>query len=197
MPNILLAVTGSVAAKLTPKIQEQIQTKHKLRTIVSKSAEFFIPASPHDILTEEDEQRFQDTEKFMAPYDFYREEDEWKWQNKGDQILHIEIGLWADLILVAPLTANTLSKIAAGNADNLITNTIRAWNYQKPMLLCPVMNTQMWESPFTSKHLEIMKSLGATVMEPVEKTLMCGVHGKGALPPIESILQKMETLLNP
>ena len=71
----------------------------------------------------------------------------------GDPVAHIELRRWADALVIAPLSANTLAKAAAGMADGLLTCVLRAWDWNKPALLAPAMNTAMWESPLTEAHL--------------------------------------------
>ncbi len=167
--NILLAITGSVAARLAPKLIEGFSVIGDVKMMATKSAEYFIPEGT----------------------EYFKEEDEWKWRKKGDSILHIDLRTWADVIVVAPLTANTLAKISAGMADSLVTNTIRAWDYNKSMYLCPVMNPSMYLNPFTKRQLSIMSDLGAQIIKPIKKEMMCGEFGIGALPQVMDIVQKV------
>ena len=83
--------------------------------------------------------------------------------------------------LPRPCSANTLAKMASGMCDNLLTSVVRAWDFAKPLLVCPAMNTLMWESPFTAKHLAELRALGVTVVGPISKTLACGDTGSGAM----------------
>lgn len=81
-----------------------------------------------------------------------KDEDEWScWSKREDPVLHIDLRKWADVLLVAPLSANTLAKLANGLCDNLLTCVARAWDFSRPLLVAPAMNTLMWESPFTAK----------------------------------------------
>ena len=75
---------------------------------------------------------------------------------------HIEQRAWADLFLIAPLSANTLSKLATGACDNLLTCVARAWDFDKPILVAPAMNTHMWTHPVTSGQLETLGAWGYT-----------------------------------
>ena len=81
--------------------------------------------------------------------------DEWPGTryHRGDEVLHIEFRKWADMLIVAPLDANTLAKFALGLSDNFLTCIFRAWDFAKPVILAPAMNTLMWESPVTLRHL--------------------------------------------
>ncbi|KXZ53881.1 hypothetical protein GPECTOR_6g799 [Gonium pectorale] len=127
-----------------------------------------------------------------------QDEAEWRqWRSVGDPVLHIELRRWADVLLVAPLSANSLAKMAGGMADNLLTCVVRAWDFRKPLLLAPAMNTAMWASPFTARHLETLQQVGAAaggapgggvrVIPPVSKRLACGDEGTGAMASPEDI----------
>jgi phosphopantothenoylcysteine decarboxylase len=87
-----------------------------------------------------------------------RDADEWPGDRytRGDEVRHIELRNWADLLAVAPLDANTLAKFACGLADNALTCVWRAWDPAKPVLLAPAMNTLMWQHPFTRRHLRAL-----------------------------------------
>ncbi|XP_019474897.1 phosphopantothenoylcysteine decarboxylase isoform X3 [Meleagris gallopavo] len=96
------------------------------------------------------------------------------WKGRSDPVLHIELRRWADLMLVAPLDANTLAKLANGICDNLLTCVIRAWDLHKPLLFCPAMNTAMWEHPITAQQVEQLKGFGYIEIPCVVKKLVCG-----------------------
>ncbi|XP_025066343.1 phosphopantothenoylcysteine decarboxylase isoform X3 [Alligator sinensis] len=100
------------------------------------------------------------------------------WKDRSDPVLHIDLRRWADLMLVAPLDANTLAKIANGICDNLLTCVIRAWDMTKPFLFCPAMNTAMWEHPITAEQIERLKGFGYTEIPCVVKRLVCGDEGQ-------------------
>uniref|UniRef100_A0A8C2T4K6 Phosphopantothenoylcysteine decarboxylase n=1 Tax=Coturnix japonica TaxID=93934 RepID=A0A8C2T4K6_COTJA len=99
------------------------------------------------------------------------------WKGRSDPVLHIELRRWADLMVVAPLDANTLAKLANGICDNLLTCVIRAWDLHKPLLFCPAMNTAMWEHPITAQQVEQLKGFGYTEIPCVVKKLVCGDEG--------------------
>lgn len=98
---------------------------------------------------------------------------------------HVALAQRADLLLIAPLTANTLAKLATGQADNLLTCTYLAT--AAPTLLCPAMNTGMWQHAATQANLELLKQRGALVLEPACGMLACGVEGQGRMPEPEAI----------
>ena len=138
---------------------------------------------------------------------FHEDEDEWlEWKKVGDPVLHIELRRWADIMVIAPCSANTLAKMANGLCDDLLSCIVRAWDFNDPhkrMVIAPAMNTMMWESPFTRKHLATLVELGGGTMDdqnrvvivgPVEKTLACGDVGNGAMAAPADIMRIVEKL---
>jgi len=123
----------------------------------------------------------------------WRDEDEWGEEGGykiGDPILHIELRRWADIVLVAPCSANTLSKIAHGICDNLVTSLLRALTPTTPTYVFPAMNTLMYEHPLTSEHIRIVRDVvGYQVVGPIGKLLACGDIGLGAMTEWRDIVQ--------
>lgn len=117
------------------------------------------------------------------------DEEEWNWQKRGDSVLHIELRKWADLLLIAPLSANTMAKIVNGICDNLLSLIVRCWNFndlhggmlKQPIVVCPAMNSLMYDNPITYRQLDSLKQMGVRVVGPIEKKLMCGEVGNGAM----------------
>ncbi|KAK6924722.1 Flavoprotein [Dillenia turbinata] len=164
-PRILLAASGSVAAIKFGNLCHCFAEWAEVKAVATKAALHFI-------------------EKEALPKDvtFYTDEEEWSsWSKIGDSVLHIELRRWADIMVIAPLSANTLGKIAGGLCDNLLTCIVRAWDYSKPLFVAPAMNTFMWNNPFTEKHLMTLDELGITLIPPVTKRLACGDYGNGAM----------------
>jgi phosphopantothenoylcysteine decarboxylase len=153
-----------------------------------------------------------------------RDEDEWpgrgeRHYQRGDPVLHIELRRWADLLLIAPLDANTLAKLALGLCDNCLTCVWRAWDRTRPVVLAPAMNTLMWEHPATARHLrQLAEDAGADtaaapreplelsewvnancrtlhVVPPQSKRLACDDVGVGAMGSLETILAAVRALL--
>lgn len=115
---------------------------------------------------------------------------------KDDPVLHIEARKWADILVIAPLSANTLAKMANGLCDNLLTSVVRAWEPHKPVVIAPAMNTVMWESKFTNMHLDILNTIfDLHQVGPVEKGLACGDTGMGAMAHIDDIAQCIDQAL--
>ncbi|KAJ9678006.1 hypothetical protein PVL29_022785 [Vitis rotundifolia] len=164
-PRILLAASGSVAAIKFGNLVHSFCEWAEVRAVVTKASLHFIDreALPKDLYV-------------------YTDDDEWSsWTKLGDSVLHIELRRWADVMVIAPLSANTLGKIAGGLCDNLLTCIVRAWDYSKPMFVAPSMNTFMWTNPFTERHLMTIDELGISLIPPVTKRLACGDYGTGAM----------------
>ena len=161
MVNILLCCTGSVATIKLQELLEQLRQVEgcevKVKIVLTKHSQHFLP----------------ELTSLGVPGDtVLTDEDEWRcWEGRGDPVLHIELRRWADLCLIAPLSANTLAKLSHGLADNLLTSTLRAWDLTRPVLVAPAMNTFMWEHPVTSQQLSLLSQWGYTVIPPVVKTL--------------------------
>jgi phosphopantothenoylcysteine decarboxylase len=132
--------------------------------------------------------------------------DEWKWSKIGDPVIHIELRKWADMYLIAPLSCNTMAKIANGMCDNLLTCVVRACDMnsvievddmilqctrilKKPIIVCPAMNTMMYDNVFTYMHYKTMKDLGIIIVDCISKNLACGDVGKGAMENVPKIVK--------
>lgn len=205
--HLLLAASGSVATIKIPSIVQAL-SKHKflsIRIILTESAAKFLQG-------QSDEQpSLEHLAKYPNVDAIYQDEDEWKtpWV-RGAPILHIELRRWADMLVIAPLSANTLAKISNGLSDNLLTSVVRAWEVlpketeaesnddsstedlgsdavsaQKRIIVAPAMNTAMWRHPLTAVHLKGLRQRDLyhwfDVMEPIEKELACGDSGDGAM----------------
>jgi len=211
MANVLLGVTGSVAAIRTPDLYEELKRAgHRVKVIATQAALYFFDAAALDPV---DPQQPQRNPEVVAV-----DEDEWPGRGRGrkyqrtDTVLHIELRRWADLFLLAPLDANTLAKLASGLADNCLTCVWRAWDRSRPVVLAPAMNTLMWEHPLTGRHLrQLAIDAGAgwpptdlnltdlvawinaqrprlRVVPPQSKRLACDDVGVGAMASLEDLL---------
>lgn len=211
MSQIVLGVTGSVAALRIPTLFESLRGMgHRVRVVATEpSLHFFDPA-----------------ELPVDPFDplggpVFRDQDEWattRWR-RDDPVLHIEFRRWADLLIVAPLDANTLAKFALGLSDNFLTSLFRAWDFAKPVVLAPAMNTLMWDSPVTRGHLhQFLKDRGdgrqgdawtldeadavfarhapgIVLVPPQAKRLACGDVGQGAMAEVAAIAEMVRLAL--
>ncbi|ODQ47968.1 hypothetical protein PICMEDRAFT_15832 [Pichia membranifaciens NRRL Y-2026] len=173
--HILIGATGSVATIKIPMIIDKLfkiygTNKVSIQLVVTTAAEHFLRGM-----------------KISSEVKIWREQEEWSAPvNKikpGDPILHVELRKWADIFLIAPLSANTLAKIANGLADNLLTSIVRIWNPAVPILVAPAMNTFMYMHPITKIHLNILAEdfKFIEVLKPVEKVLVCGDIGMGGM----------------
>ncbi|KAL4790607.1 flavoprotein [Aspergillus venezuelensis] len=208
--HILLAASGSVATIKLPNIAETLgcHPNVSIRIIVTQSAEKFLVGQSHE------QPSFENLRHLPGVDAIYRDEDEWKkpWV-RGDSILHIELRKWAHLLLVAPLSANTMAKMVSGISDNLLLSVIRAWDTTglvdirfketKPLVfVAPAMNTAMWSHPVTGKQLAVLRddwgwSASANdgwvyLLNPIEKPLACGDTGNGAMMDWRDIVKTVE-----
>jgi phosphopantothenoylcysteine decarboxylase len=177
-PRVLLGISGSVATIKLTQLTTLLLDFADVHVVSTKSARHFfneaeLPKQCGPVLTDEDEWR--------------------NWKTVGDPVVHIELRRWADLLVIAPLSANTLAKIANGLCDNLLTCVVRAWDSTKPVLVAPAMNTYMWNSPFTSQHVGNLEKLGFTVIAPVSKKLACGDVGNGGMAAPETIVDEVRS----
>ncbi|HOH46894.1 MAG TPA: bifunctional phosphopantothenoylcysteine decarboxylase/phosphopantothenate--cysteine ligase CoaBC, partial [Candidatus Cloacimonadota bacterium] len=112
----------------------------------------------------------------------------------NDPIPHINLADWADIIVVAPATANTIAKASYGLADDLLSSCLLAAT--APILWIPAMNVHMYENPATQENIERLRQRGHLFLEPESGLLACGYEGKGKYPPNEEIVFAIETYLN-
>jgi phosphopantothenoylcysteine decarboxylase len=167
MARLILGITGSVAAIKTPELLAALcGAGHEVRVVATRSALYFF--DPLDLHRAEVDSDGSPPDRWL-----FRDEDEWPGirYRRGDEVLHISLRNWADLLIVAPLDANTLSKFALGISDNCLSCVFRAWDFSKPVLLAPAMNTLMWQSPVTRRHLGLLLEDRAKAPRPADWTL--------------------------
>jgi phosphopantothenoylcysteine decarboxylase / phosphopantothenate---cysteine ligase len=176
--KILLCVTGGIAvfkaAALTSKLT---QAGAKVKVIMSESACKFV--APLTFLALSRNDVFTDTFDEKNP----------------EVIAHIDLADWADLIVVAPATANVIGKLANGIADDMVTTTILASN--SPVWIAPAMNVNMYSKPAVQKNILQLHDYGCRFIEPSEGYLACGYVGKGRLEEPEKIISNIEKHFNP
>jgi phosphopantothenoylcysteine decarboxylase len=215
MSNILLGVTGSVAAIRTPALFRALgESGHAVRVVATESSlSFFDPAELGASGSDNPP---------LPPGPLHRDADEWPagGYHRGDSVLHIELRKWAEMLIVAPLDANTLAKFAYGLSDNCLTCVFRAWDFTRPVVLAPAMNTLMWESPVTRRHLaQILADRGdghapegwtlaeadavfarhapaIVLVPPQAKRLACGDVGLGAMAEVAAIAEVVREVLD-
>jgi phosphopantothenoylcysteine decarboxylase/phosphopantothenate--cysteine ligase len=115
---------------------------------------------------------------------------------KEESPQHIDIAQWASLCVIAPLTANTLSKIACGICDNLLTTVVCALPEKTKVLCAPAMNECMWKNPLIEKNVEVLKNIKKyIVMPPTKGELACGTYGEGRMPDAKDIYKKIQNII--
>jgi phosphopantothenoylcysteine decarboxylase len=212
MPRLILGVTGSVAAVRTPALFSALRSAgHDVRVVATEPALHFFSPSDLDPPAESPD---------GGP--LFRDADEWPaaLYQRGDPVLHIDFRNWADLLIVAPLDANTLAKFALGLSDNFLTCLFRAWDFAKPVVLAPAMNTLMWQSPVTLRHLrQLLADRGdgkaaeswsldeadeifarhaprLILVPPKSKRLACGDVGVGAMAEVVTLAEVVRKWAN-
>ncbi len=176
--RILVGIGGGVAAyKICEVISTLAKAGAEVRAILTSAAQQFIP--PLTVTT-------------LSRHPVYT--DESFWAAVHERPLHIQLGEWADVFLIAPLTANTLSKLALGLADNLLTNTVLASTC--PILVAPAMNTAMWQQPTVQQRWQELTALERFhALGPEEGLLACDTVGTGRMAEPEDIVPYLASLL--
>lgn len=176
--RILVGVTGGIAAyKVCEVVSTLAKSGKEVRVILTESAAEFV--TPLTFAT-------------LSRHPAYTDLD--FWQPAQGRPLHIELGEWADLFLIAPVTANTLSKLAHGAADNLLTNTVLA--SQCPILLAPAMNTTMWQQLTVQQNWKtLLADPRYFAIAPTSGILACDAVGQGRMAEPATILSQIESLL--
>lgn len=176
--RIVLGVTGGIAAyKAVFLLREFQKAGAEVRVTMTPSATRFVGLETFASLSGND----------VAVDIFPENEQAHEWTR------HIYWGEWADLFVLAPCTGNTLAKIAAGNADNMLTATVLA--ARCPLLICPTMDGEMYDSPSVTENLKTVQSFGYHVLEPESGFLASGLDGKGRLPEFSTIIEKADEII--
>lgn len=174
--NILIIMSGSIAAyKVCTVISQLKQKGYTLQVVMTEAAQKFVGAATIEGLLG----RAPITSMYQS----------------GQVMDHIHLERWADLILVAPATANSINKMAAGLGDDLATTLFLAHDFKKPFLVTPAMNTKMYLHPTTQSSLDKLKKMGIEILETASGVLACGEVGYGRLLEPELIIQEIEQRL--
>ena len=174
--KIVVGVTGSIAIyKALELIRRYTKAGAEVRVIMSEGAKRFIAPLTFEAITRKTV--------------LHEATESW-----ADDNNHIDIGKWADIYVIAPVTANTLNKLSNGIADNLITQTALAFT-QKQILLAPAANTNMYQNNTTVASLKMLKILNFEEVVPQKKLLACGDEGTGAMADPEDIFHKTAQIL--
>jgi phosphopantothenoylcysteine decarboxylase / phosphopantothenate---cysteine ligase len=178
MSHVLIGISGGIAAYKVCEVVSSL-AKHgiEVRVILTKSAAEFV--TPLTFAT-------------LARQPAYTDAN--FWQPSNGRPLHIELAEWADIFLLAPVTANTLAKLAYGMADNLLTNTVLASTC--PILFAPAMNTTMWlQPPVQENWHKLLQDIRYTAIAPTDGILACDAVGTGRMAEPEIILEYLESFL--
>nr|WP_319487290.1 bifunctional phosphopantothenoylcysteine decarboxylase/phosphopantothenate--cysteine ligase CoaBC [uncultured Caproiciproducens sp.] len=179
MKNMILGVTGSIAAyKAADLAHRFFKDGFQVEVILTNGATKFITPLTFRSLT----QNRVYTDVFQDDF--------------PQEIKHISLAQKADIVLIAPATANIIGKIAAGIGDDMLSTTILAVK-NKPVLIAPAMNTNMWDNPIVQENIAKLKKFGYQFIEPKESLLACGTVGKGALAELEDIFDAVAAALKP
>ncbi len=176
--RIVLGITGGIAAyKAAFLLREYQKAGAEVRVTMTPSAIRFVGLDTFASLSGHS----------VAVEIFPDETDSTEWTR------HIHWGEWADLFVIAPCTGNTIAKIANGISDNMLTATVLA--ARCPLLICPTMDGEMYESPSVTNNLKKIEGFGYHVLEPETGFLASGLDGKGRLPEISAILKKSSEII--
>lgn len=178
--KILIGVTGGIAAYKTCSLIANLKKEgNEVRVIMTEAATKFVTP-----LT------FQTLANFPVYVDIFETIDKSK-------VEHIDLADWCDVFVLAPATANTISKIALGIADNLLTTIVMALPKKTPVIIAPAMNVHMWKNPAFQKNLQALKKYKSkyTIINPQKGMLACGYEGEGKMAKIEEIMKAINQVL--
>ena len=174
--NIVLGVSGGIAAYKAPELVRRLQdTGADVRVILTPNAARFVSplalaaVSNHGVIS-----------------------DQWGDPSSGG-VDHIELARWADLLLIAPATANILAKLSAGIADDALSTYALA--HRKAIIVAPAMNTFMLAHPTVTENLGRLRQRGVRIIEPVDGLLACGDEGAGKMPDVPDLVEAVQSLL--
>lgn len=177
--RIVLGVTGSIAAHRAADLASQLtKAGYEVNVVMTADAQKFITPLP-----------FKTLSRRPVVTDLHDEEEGWK-------PTHIRLADEADLLLVAPATANIIAKMAQGFANDALTCIALALNANAQVLVAPAMNGKMWLHPATQANKETLETRGVEFVGPEEGMLSCGYEGLGRLWPVSQIVERIESILS-
>lgn len=176
--RIVLGVTGSIAAHKAIDVASQlVRLGHGVDVVLTAEAQRFVTALP-----------FKTLSRRPVITGLYDEEQGWKPS-------HIAVADEADLLLVAPATANTIAKLAHGLADDALGCLALALRPEARVVVAPAMNGRMWLHPATQANVELLKGRGVEFLGPAEGMLSCGYEGIGRLLPVDALVARVVEIL--
>lgn len=174
--RVVLAVTGGIAAYKSAELARCLMKEGAIvRVVMTESAQKFITPLTFQALTQEP----------VATELFQTEEE--------GRIGHISLAEWADIVIIAPATANVIGKMAAGIADDLLTTILLA--VTAPVVICPAMNVDMYANPIVQENLARLKAYGYNMVDPGVGLMACGTEGKGRFPELLEIIEETRKVL--
>lgn len=174
MAKLLLCVCGGIAAYKALDLASMLhKAGHELRCVLTENARKFV--SPLS---------FEAISSHAVESDLF---------GSQDPIIHISLADWADMIIIAPATANIMAKAVQGIGDDLVSTLILA--HTKPMLFVPAMNVHMYDAIPTQENMQLLRKRGHHVLEPATGLLACGYEGQGKYPPNPEIVYAIQTYL--
>ncbi|MCX6993742.1 MAG: phosphopantothenoylcysteine decarboxylase [Kiritimatiellaeota bacterium] len=167
--HIVLGVTGSIAAyKAAELVRLMIKKNWEVSVVMTQAATRFVG-----------ELTFRTLTRRPVVLDMFQETETWR-------PTHISLADWADVLVIAPCTANVMAKLAHGLADDALSATSLAC--PAPLVVAPAMNEKMWDHPATRENLRLLKSRGAVVVDVEQGKLACGCEGRGRLAALDVII---------
>jgi phosphopantothenoylcysteine decarboxylase/phosphopantothenoylcysteine decarboxylase/phosphopantothenate--cysteine ligase len=177
MKEIVLGITGSIAAYKAAEITNLlVKSGLNVNVIMTEAATKFVAPLTFQTLT-----------KNKVYVDMFEEIEH-------HDVRHISLAQKADCLVIAPATANIIGKIATGLADDMLSTVVMA-SRNIPIIICPAMNTAMYENPITQNNIKKLKEYGYQFIDPKESLLACGDLGKGALADVELIVDTIKATL--
>ncbi|MGB2960251.1 MAG: bifunctional phosphopantothenoylcysteine decarboxylase/phosphopantothenate--cysteine ligase CoaBC [Bacteroidota bacterium] len=178
--HIILGVTGGIAAyKSALLVRDIVRAGADVQVVMTKAATHFITPLTLSTLSRR--------EVVLEMFPVAPEEPTTQWTT------HIDLGVWADLMLIAPASANTIAKIAHGFSDNFLTTLVLA--LRGPLVLSPSMDVDMWQNETTQKNIDRLRQSGCHIIPPEAGELASGLNGPGRLPDTESIVRFVDGVL--
>lgn len=175
--RIVVGVSGGIAAYKACDLVSKLSKKdYEVKVILTKHAEKFVSKLTFEALCH----NYVETDLFD--------------ESNEDPIAHITLAKWADLMIIVPATANIIAKITHGISDDLLSTTFLACNKHK--MICPAMNTQMYENPITQKNIQACKDLGYQILDPVVGHLACNDTGRGKMIEPADIVEAIDNYFN-
>jgi len=172
--KVLLGVTGSIAAYKAAELVRLMQKREwEVRVVMTRAATEFVG-----------ELTFRSLSRHPVQIEMFEASDRWRPD-------HISMSEWADVMLIAPCTANVMAKLAHGLADDLLTCTTLALEHA-PLVIAPAMNDRMWDHPATQANAELLVARGAHLVQVGSGDLACGYQARGRMADLHEILAQVE-----